>query len=180
MKRLACCTFAVVLMAMARSASASPITTTYDFSFSFYQQPTGTAAGFVTISDNAGVYTLANWNVLVSGMVDSNGNPVAPVDFNPSQPNATGTYDNGDPLFNLLQQDPIELEWQTMYDCNNINQILLNGTFNNGNGFVADMMGGGVMTATPEPATWALLGGGMLVLLGLGWRQRKAGADARA
>ena len=179
MKRLAFLLVAVMAALLARPAFASSIIT-YDISgFQFYNQPTASVTGYVTVDfGQAGTVPLVDWSVVVSGVVDNNGNTIPTIDFNPTGSGAVGTV-SGDPLFNLLQQDPYQLTWSTLFLCDGT-QVILNGTFTDPLGFTADVEGGGLMTPTPEPATWALMGGGVLVLLGLGWRKRKAGADVRA
>jgi hypothetical protein len=179
MKQLAMIVVAAGLLGWApRRAQAQPIYTTYNFNFAFdpFAQPGATASGFVTTEQDGSNYSLSQWNVVVAGLVD-NGVAYGTVDFNNNAASASGSYDPSDPLFHLLQADPLELEWQTYedFDDGGSTQLLLDGFFkNDATGFGAELQGGSLMIATPEPATWTLLGGGMLALLGLGWRRRVA------
>jgi hypothetical protein len=173
MKRLACFPLLALMAALALPAGASTITTYVISGFEFYNQANASVTGYVTVDEGAsGTVPLVDWNVVVSGVVDNNNNVVPTIDFNPSGTNATGTV-SGDPLFNLLQQDPYQLTWSTLFLCSGT-QVILNGTFTDPSGFTADVEGGGMMTPTPEPATWTLMGGGVLTLLGLAWRRRSA------
>ena len=102
------------------------------------------------------------WNLSVSG------GTLPPYTFTPNDSSATV---NGDPLFDILHADPVELQWDTnSFGPNDIGIPILDG-FYNFNGQQVNLLGG-EMNPTPEPATWALFGAGSLLLLGLAWRRR--------
>jgi hypothetical protein len=152
----------------------------------------GTAAGIITIGSECPTCAIAldEFSVTIAGL----GSEDTTFDNTNS---ATGSYycanggdgdldgdcgppvDPNDPLFNLLQNDPFQLVVYTTIGAGGT-QGVTSGFFTDNNGFTTNLNPGGTLTPTPEPATWALFGGGVVLLLGWAWRVRKAGADARA
>lgn len=188
---IACAGFALALGA--RQAHAGDLdfnSTTFTVNLSF--SGGGTATGTITIGSECPTcaITLDEFSVTISGL----GSEDTTFDNTNS---GNGSYyctnggdgdldgdcgpplDPNDPLFNLLQNDPFQLVVYTNIGTGGT-QFANNGYFTDNNGFTTNLNPGGTLTPTPEPATWALMGGGLLLLLGLAWRQRKAGADARA
>ncbi len=135
----------------------------------------GTGTGYVVVLYNEdGTKQVTDWNISVSGLVASNGSPVPAFNFTPADSTFTLT---GDPLFDVLQQDPFELQWSVgSLPIAGGTVAILDGFYGVNGVDYSCMMGD--MTTTPEPATWTLLGAGALMLLGLAYRRRRSGLQA--
>lgn len=139
----------------------------------------GSATGSITIqvcenelrdeADETVTKTITNFDVTISGLPDD----VPTTIFNPGNASATIT---GDPIFDLLQNDPNQFNFTTppLFEDG--------GTVDISSGFFSDPSvdltfdlapGGSLTTTVPEPSTWTLLGAGAL-LLALAWRRRSA------
>lgn len=91
--------------------------------------------------------------------------------FTPSNSQATIT---GDPIFDVLQNDPFQFQFNVdTLDPNSIATVL-GGFFTDNEGFTCDLNPGGTLDphAVPEPASLTLAAGGFLMLLGMSWRRR--------
>ena len=164
----------LVLCVGAATARADTITTFNLNNVSF--QDGATASGFLTVDffscPSGTCKQLTNWDVDVTGGTDLGaGNTIG---FDPTDSEGSLT---SDPIFDLLQNDPFQIQLITNDPLgpDTTTLDLNNGSFSNGPTFDSPIDNGGSLDATPEPGTWALLGGGVLLLAGLAWRRRLAG-----
>jgi len=167
----------LVLCVGAATAKADSITTFNLNNVSF--QDGATASGFLTVTFvNCGTCPggffkqLTNWDVDVTGGTDLGaGNAIG---FDPADSSGSLT---SDPIFDLLQNDPFQIQLITNEPLgpDTTTLDLTGGSFSNGPTFDSPIDNGGSLDATPEPGTWALLGGGVLLLAGLAWRRRQLG-----
>ena len=131
----------------------------------------GSGTGFVVILYSDGTKQVTDWNLSVSGLVAPGGAPVPSFNFTPSDSTISLT---GDPLFDVLQQDPFELNWSVgSLPIEGGTVDILDG-FYGVNGVDFGGMTGDMTTLTPEPPAWTLLGVGALALLALAYRRRRA------
>ncbi|MGN6593095.1 MAG: PEP-CTERM sorting domain-containing protein [Terriglobales bacterium] len=156
--------------AMAGSLLPTEVTYTLDGVFCYG----GGFNGYVVVdfyATNVGeVKSIRTWDITVS---PPTGSGLEPVEFTPQTPGSSATI-TGDPLFDVLAYDPFQLEWSVdALDPLSSSPVSITGGFYLDNQGEQTCVCGGTMTPTPEPATWALMTGGGLVLLGLAWRRRR-------
>ncbi|MGH9485993.1 MAG: PEP-CTERM sorting domain-containing protein [Terriglobales bacterium] len=108
---------------------------------------------------------VSNWNINVNDSV------VGSFLFNTG--NSTACVE-GDPLIRVLSRDPFGLDFTAPIPGTGGTQDITDGTYTNLDTNQSTTLTGGQLNATPEPATWALLGTGALLLLGAAWRRRRA------
>ncbi|MGH9479899.1 MAG: PEP-CTERM sorting domain-containing protein [Terriglobales bacterium] len=132
--------------------------------FSFCTSCGGTVAGFLQIQyGENGSKTVTNFNITVDDHAYN-------TTFTPG--NATVTL-TGDPVFDVLQNDPFEFNFSVSSLDPYIIATVLGGYFTDNNGFTCDLTGGTLdPSPVPEPASLALAASGMLLLLGMSWRRR--------
>ncbi|MGH9394934.1 MAG: PEP-CTERM sorting domain-containing protein [Terriglobales bacterium] len=162
--------FAAVCLGMgAGSAKADPVVVNWQLiNVSFADG--AVANGFLQVTYDISGKVLTAWDVDISGGTDLQAQTIG---FDPTS--SSGAL-SGDPLFDLLQNDPFQLQLITgpippTAGTTNI----LSGSFSD-TGFTSPVNPGQELVATPEPGTWALFGGGFL-LMGWAWRRRLKAAD---
>ncbi|MGH9481671.1 MAG: hypothetical protein ACRD1L_06230 [Terriglobales bacterium] len=168
----------VVAMAPASASELNTMTTTITWNLDGVKFVAGgSATGFVTVQiteienrdedDEEMVKTLTDWDVTIAGI------PTIPgTSFTPGNSKATIT---GDPIFDLLQNDPNQFNFTTPFLPELGGTVTIGSGFFNDPGlnFTTDIVPGGSLISVPEPAPWTLVGAGML-LLGLALRRRTA------
>ncbi|MGH9474297.1 MAG: PEP-CTERM sorting domain-containing protein [Terriglobales bacterium] len=134
--------------------------------FSFCDSCGGTATGyFDVLYAGDGSKTVGDYSITVDDQQHD-------ITFTPGEPGSSVTI-TGDPVFDVLQNDPLEFNFTVdTLDPNSIATVSA-GFFTDNNGFTCDLTGGTLdPSPVPEPASLALAASGMLLLLGTSWRRR--------
>lgn len=161
------CLLGTVLPARAAAIAAPSVTWNFD---NIVFADGGTANGFVTVVYSDDGKYVSDWHISVIGITTEPGNIVlGPITYDPENSSISLT---GDPLFDVLQSDPSELQWSVAaLPITGGFQSITSGFFEEGDPYTTDIVSGGIET-TPEPPVWILLGTGLLLLAGSAYRRR--------